>query len=326
MGQTANPTRQNRTITVDVHDETTDVPLLGNTQAFVAFGLAFILSSGFQLIHKAHGSAGGSLTRHSHDARVRLGGLTIWRGPCTRCQAVFTVLPHCVLRYCQMPPAVAQDALLATHGGLSLERCAVLYPLSPMALDRVVWALGQQRLVMVLTRWGLALPGYCLADAQHSRCLTAKVYLPTIVHGRVSWHLGYTEEASTAALTQSYGVLHRTACQQEPTDRVRGILTDGCDSTHKSMRTVCPGARLGTCWRHAVIQLPGTRAASASPVRQAVRSRLHPRLYRARQRQGLRIFALGQRVRHVAAHVTAPAGTATGARVRRWIQAKNAGW
>jgi hypothetical protein len=41
--------------------------------------------------------------------------------------AVFTVLPHFVLRYRQMRPEVARDALLANHGGLSLELCAVLY-------------------------------------------------------------------------------------------------------------------------------------------------------------------------------------------------------
>jgi hypothetical protein len=38
---------------------------------------------------------------------------------------VLTVLPHVVLRYRQLPPDVARDALLATYGGLSLERCAV---------------------------------------------------------------------------------------------------------------------------------------------------------------------------------------------------------
>jgi hypothetical protein len=37
-----------------------------------------------------------------------------------------------------MRPEVARDALLATHGGLSLELCAVLYHLSPMALYRLV--------------------------------------------------------------------------------------------------------------------------------------------------------------------------------------------
>ncbi len=88
MGQTAKPTRHNRTITVDFHDATTYFALLDNTQAFVEFVLAFILSLGFQLIHKTSCSEGGSLTRHSHSARVRLGGLTIWRVQCTTCKAV----------------------------------------------------------------------------------------------------------------------------------------------------------------------------------------------------------------------------------------------
>ena len=134
MGQTAKPTRHNRTITVDFHDETTYFALLDNTQAFVEFVLAFILSLGFQLIHKTSCSEGGSLTRHSHYARLRLGGLTIWRIQCTRGKAVCTVLPHCVLRYRTMRPAVARDALLATHGGLRVERWAVMGPLAPMAV------------------------------------------------------------------------------------------------------------------------------------------------------------------------------------------------
>src|SRR3712207_9544129 len=89
---------------------------------------------------RAAGGGGVSLTRHSHYVRVRLGGVTIWRVQCTRCKAVFTVLPHFVLRYRQMRPEVARDALLATHGGLSLELCAVISHLSPMALYRLVCA------------------------------------------------------------------------------------------------------------------------------------------------------------------------------------------
>ena len=74
-----------------------------------------------------------------------------------------------------------------------------------MALYRLVCALGQQSLVAVLTQCKLPLPVYLLVDEKHSRCLTAKVYLPTIVSGRVIWHLGYTTEASARALTESYG-------------------------------------------------------------------------------------------------------------------------
>src|SRR6266446_1819653 len=326
MGQSAKPTRHNRTITVDFHDETTYAELLGNTKAFVEFVLAFSLSLGFQLLHKASCSAGANLTRHSHYARVRLCGLTIWRIQCTACKAVFTVLPHFVLRYRTMRPDVARDALLATHGGLSLELCAVIFHISPMALYRLVCAFGHQSLVPVLTRCGLPLPIYFLADEKHSHCLTDKVYLPTIVSGRVIWHLGYTTEASAIAFTQSYQVFQRAALQQEPAYRVRGILTDGFDSTVKSMRALFPGARLGYCLRHALNKLPGKLTAIASPVRKALRSQFHTLLYRARQRKSLRVFALGQRLRHCADHVATTVGVANGERGRRWFQDKKAGW
>src|SRR5438094_7197621 len=115
MGQTAKATRENRTITVDFHNEATYGQLLDDTKAFVEFVLAFLLSTGFQLLHKARCSAAGRLTRHSHYARVRLGSLTIWRVQCTTCKAVFTVLPHFVLRYRRMSPDVARQALIATH-------------------------------------------------------------------------------------------------------------------------------------------------------------------------------------------------------------------
>ena len=78
----------------------------------------------------------------------------------------------------------------------------MIYHISPVALYRLVCALGHQSLVTVLTLCGLSLPTYFLADEKHSRCLSEKVYLPTIVSGHVIWHLGYTEEASATAFTQ----------------------------------------------------------------------------------------------------------------------------
>jgi hypothetical protein len=326
MRDTTRQTRDNRTITVDFRDEATYSQLLGDSKAFLECVFAFVLSLGFQLKHKATCSGGGCLTRHSHYVRVRLGGITIWRIQCTTCKAVFTILPHFVLRYRSMRPEVARDALLATHGGLSLERCAVLYHLSPMALYRLICAFGRHSLVTVLTRCGLPLPVYFLADEKHSRCLTEKVYLPTIVCGRVLWHLGYTTEASAAAFTESYQVFQRAASQQEPSYRARGVLIDGFDSTTKSMRTLFPGARLGHCLRHALLKLPKKLVAIASPVRQTLRTQFHTLLYRARQRKGLRVFALGQRLRHFVDDVTSTAGAANGERIRRWFHDKKAGW
>jgi hypothetical protein len=65
------------------------------------------------------------------------------------------------------------------------------------------------------------------------------------------------------------------------------MLTDGFDSTTKSLRTPFPGAR---------------------------------------QRKGLRVFALGQRFRHSVDHFTHTAGTANGAWGRRCVQDQKAGW
>jgi hypothetical protein len=175
--------------------------LLSDGKAVVAWVIAFVMSRGFPRKHKPTCGGGGCLPRHWHSVRVRLGGMTIGRLQCTTCRAVFTILPHVLWRYRQMRPEVARDALRATHGGLRLELCAVLYPISPMALYRLICAVGPQRLVSALTRGGRPLPTYCLADAKPSRCLTDQVYLPTLITGRGLWHLGYTTEASAAAFS-----------------------------------------------------------------------------------------------------------------------------
>jgi hypothetical protein len=244
MGNATKARRENRTITVDFQDQSTYFQLISEGKAFVEFVLAFILSIGFQLHHKASCNGGGCLTRHSHYARVRLGGLTIWRIQCTSCRAVFTVLPHFVLRYRHLSPDVARQALIVTHGGLSLEWCATICHISPMALYRLICALGQHSLVTVLVKCRLPLPPYILADEKHSRCLTERVYLPTIVSGSVIWHLGYSDAKSAAAFTASYGKFQQVALDHEPSYQVKGALTDGFDSTVSSMRTLFPGARL----------------------------------------------------------------------------------
>jgi hypothetical protein len=147
-----------------------------------------------------------------------------------------------------------------------------------------------------------------------------------VVRGRVIWHLGYTEDASAAALTPSYGALQHAAVQHEPSSRVRGILTDGCDRTTQRLRTLFPGVCLGTCLGHAINKLPGNREALSSSVRKALGSPFHPLWSRARQRNSVRACALGQRLRRLAVHVGTTDGAAKGERVRHWIPEQKAGW
>ncbi len=326
MGHCAKATRHNRTLTVDFHDASTYFQILRDGKAFIEFVLAFILALGLQLPHKTTCRGGGCLTRHSHYARVRLGALTLWRIQCPTCKAVFTVLPHFVLRYRKMRPDVARDALIATHGGRSVALCAVLGESSPMALYRVIGAFGQHSLVTVLTRCGVPLPTYILADENHRRCLTERVSLPTSVRGRVLWHLGDSASKSAAAFTESYGAFQRAALAHEPSYQVRGARTDGFDSTVSSMRTLLPGARLGSCLRHALNKLPDKLIGVSASVRQGLRSQFHALLHRCRQRTSLRVVALGQRLRRVAAHIATTGGAEHGERVRHWFQAKKAGW
>jgi hypothetical protein len=79
-----------------------------------------------------------------------------------------------------------------------------------------------------------------------------KAYLPTMVGGRVLWHLSYTKPTSAVAFTQSYGECQYAAAQQESGNRVREVLIGAFDSTSTSVRSLCPGACLGSCLSHAV--------------------------------------------------------------------------
>jgi len=123
------------------------------------------------------------------------------------------------------------------------------------------------------------------------RMFTERVYLPTIVRGRVLWHLGYSASKSAAAFTESYGAFQRAALAHEPSYQVRGALTDGFDSTVSSLRTLFPGARLGYCLRHALNTLPDKLIGVSAPVRQGLRSKFHALLHRCRQRKSLRVVA-----------------------------------
>jgi hypothetical protein len=225
-----------------------------------------------------------------------------------------------------MRPDAARDALLATHDGLSLEWCATICHISPLALYRLVCAFGQHSLVSVLTRCGLRLPAYILADEKHSHCLTDRVYLPTIVSGRVIWHLGYSNSKSAVAFTESYGVFQQAALEHDPLYRVKGALTDGFDSTTKSIRALFPGVRLGYCLRHALNKIPDKLIGLSAPLRQGLRSKFHSLLHRCRTRTSLRVVALGQRLRRFADHITATVGDEQGDRVRSWFEDKKSGW
>jgi hypothetical protein len=319
--------RENRTITVDFNDETTYHHLCQDGKGFIEFVVAFIMGLGFQLKHKCGCQGGFALTRHSHYTRVRLGGLIIWRLECKHCGAVFTILPHFALRYSGVRPETAKRALLATHGGLSLELSATLFDnLCPMSVYRLVCAFGRASLVTVLTRCQLPLPRHFLADEKHSHCLTEKVYLPTIVQGRVIWHLGYTEDKSALAFEASYGQFQQTSQALDPDYQPEGILTDGFESTRKSLRNLFPSTALGNCLRHATHRVGSKLKSVTQTVRETFSQQFYDLFEERTELKENKVRSVGQKLRHFTRKVTDVAGQENGERIRQWIARKKQGW
>lgn len=318
--------RENRTITADFNDKNTYCHLIQDRKALIDFVIAFILSIGFQLKHKAHCCGGFSLTPHSGYVRVRLDGLTIWRIQCTKCKAVFTVLPHFALRYLSMSPEDAAKALPATSGGLSLEVCAVVLNITPMAIYRLLCAVGKTGLVSFLTRCGLPLPGYFTADEKHSFCLKDKVCPATIVAGRIIWLLAYTPDKSAGASEASYARFGKAALEHDPSWNPRGILTDGFASTIKSMKRLFPSARIGNCILHAAKKVMSKLKSVPATVREQLSCDFYELFCSARERKGLKLFSFGQKLRRFAEKVMTVAGAENGKRITERIRSKKNGW
>jgi hypothetical protein len=121
-------------------------------------------------------------------------------------------------------------------------------------------------------------------------------------------------------------VFQQAALEHDPSYREKGALTDGFDSTTKSMRTLFPGVRLGYCLRYALNKLPDKLIGHSAPLRKGLRTKFHTLLHRCRTRTRLRVVALGQQLRQFADHITATAGEESGERVRNWFQDKKSGW
>ncbi len=146
--------------------------------------------------------------------------------------------------------------LWATHGGLSQKLCAVIENVCPMSIYRLICSVGRSCRVRLLTRCHLSLPAYFIADEKHSHCLAERVYLPTIVCGRVIWHLGYTPSKSVKAFAADYGEFKQAALAIDPSYHAKGILTDGFNSTKKSLSQLFPVAKIANCMLHATFKLP----------------------------------------------------------------------
>jgi len=225
-----------------------------------------------------------------------------------------------------MKPEIAKKALLATHGGLSLELCAMLFDISPMAIYRLVCAAGRICLVRLLTSCGLPLPLYFLADEKHSYCLSQKVYLPTIVTGRVIWHLGYTEDKSADSFEASYSQFKQAALTLDNSYRPLGILTDGFESTIKSLRNLFNKTAIANCILHAVNKIPSKLKSATSSIRGTLSHQFYILFDDYRKSNPINLRSIGQKLRRFYEKVANTAGNNNGELIHQWIKKKKSGW
>lgn len=319
-------THENRTLVVDFKDWDRYQQLIRNGLAFIEFVTLYILELGFKLHHKPNCPGGCKLTRHSHYERIRIGNLVIWRVQCKLCKAVFTVLPHFVLRYQSMPVTIAKQSLFALYGGLSLENTATLFAKNAMAEYRLLCGFGKASMVRVLQLCGLSLPEYLIADEKFSQCVADKVYLPTLTSGRVIWLLTICRDKTAQAFTESYGEFVQAAFDVQADYCPKGLTCDGFDSTRQALHTLFPHTPIANCLYHAASSL----RRKLKNVEEAVRNQLVSTFWSlfdtSRISKLIPGFSLGQKLRRFHEKVSKLAGKALGLSVKEWIERKKPGW
>jgi len=243
---------KNRTIVVDFGEESYYQNIIGNGKAFLEFVMAYIMSIGFQLLHKQYCTGGSCLTRHSHYARVKCGGITIWRIQCTTCKAVFTVMPSFLIRYFSCKTEQVKRAIIAYHGGLSFENCAICYNISPMCLYRLICAFGKHCLATMLYQAGVPLPKNLQADEKHTKCLGEKGYIPLLTCGHAIWDIDYIDNVDEQTLAPFYQQFVEQTKALEPNYAPKTITHDGFKATIKALREIFKNTcTYLLCWLHA---------------------------------------------------------------------------
>ena len=150
--------------------------------------------------------------------------------------------------------------------------------------------------------------------------------MPTIVAGRVVWHLGYTEDKSADAFEGSYGQFQQAALSIDPAYQPQGILTDGFESTRKSLRNLFPATILGNCLRHATNRVGSKLKSVGKSLRNDLSEQFRHLFDDRTEEKENKVRSLGQKLRRFAEKVSRVAGQENGDHLRQWFTRKKEGW
>ena len=317
--------RSNNTLTIAFGSMQNYKELIRDSGLLIIYVIHYLKTIHFELIHRDGCCGGFHLTGFTTYTRKRNGNLLIWRIQCPHCKKTWSILPEFALRYTGLPPAKAWKCLYNSYYGASLEVNSSLFGVPVMQSYNYICAIGRNNLVKMLTNCGLPLPKYLISDEKHAKCQSEAVYLPTIVSGRVLWHLGYCESLSETSLTENYGIFKESAQKILPGYSPDGTLSDGFTSTQNSMSNNYEKATKGICLFHASLLINRKLKKQLGGNAETLSKKFFNIIARFNEKELLAVFKVGQRIRRFKEELNKVAGDAA-ADIIDWINRKKAGW
>lgn len=144
-----------------------------------------------------------------------------------------------------------KNALIAYHGGLSFENCALCFNISGIALYRLICTFGKYSIPDILHKTGIPLPKNVQADEKHTQCLDEKGYIPLLTCGHAIWHIDYVDSLDDKILEDSYRKFSEETKVIDADYTPKTITHDGFQSTINALSHIFKKATFLICWLHA---------------------------------------------------------------------------
>ena len=155
------------------------------------------------------------------------------------------------MRYLSYRTEQVKNALIAYHGGLSFENCAICFNINAMSLYRIICAFGKYSIPAILHKTGIPLPRYAQADEKHTKCLQEKGYIPLLTSGHVIWHIDYVDSLDDEVLENSYQKFAEETKTIDADYAPKTVTHDGFKSTINALHSIFKKTTFLICWLHA---------------------------------------------------------------------------
>jgi hypothetical protein len=162
-------------------------------------------------------------------------------------------------------PEVEKGLLAHFKYNLSLEAVVELFGHDVNYWYRLTSHLGRYDLVSSTVFTPENLPQNLVADEKHYHQNSGKGFAAMTVGENCVLGLGVAHTASTADLTEAYGVFQREALAIDPSYQPESVNTDGWSATQQAWRLLFPAIIILECFLHAFIRIKNCCRSLAEP-------------------------------------------------------------